>query len=129
MLTRVLVYHIISFTVEYPANAFLASCPSLRQVLKSCLQRDPTKRPSVAKLLVHPFLSPSVMKDININADQTGTTTLDTETSTVLQRLVAGLAQNGRDSESGRNLVRNADAIRHLYAEMTAIETAARTRK
>lgn len=37
---------------------------ALLEVLQRCLQRNPTKRPSIKELLQHPFLSPAPLQSV-----------------------------------------------------------------
>jgi serine/threonine-protein kinase TTK/MPS1 len=37
---------------------------ALLDVLQRCLQRNPTKRPSIEELLQHPFLSPAPLQRV-----------------------------------------------------------------
>lgn len=45
-----------SLRIEFPAHRFSLGGQALVDVLGSCLQRDPRRRPSLCELLSHPFL-------------------------------------------------------------------------
>lgn len=45
-----------SLRIEFPAHRFSLGGQALVEVLGSCLQRDPRRRPSLCELLSHPFL-------------------------------------------------------------------------
>ena len=55
-----------AFEIKYPAHPLL--CPQLKNVLQSCLQRNPRHRPTVNELLKHAYLTPS--KSITIEKKQ-----------------------------------------------------------
>lgn len=49
-----------NFLIPYPNRESLPTL--LLELLESCLNRDPTKRPTIQQLLVHPFLHPDLSK-------------------------------------------------------------------
>jgi serine/threonine protein kinase len=88
-----------NFTISFPPCQDTA----LLDVLKSCFNRDPKKRPTIPELLAHPYMYPSKrLAETEVQMSKAGLATLLTQLGVNnAQHIADGVAQQVKNGKRG----------------------------